>query len=135
MTLFALLVAGAAIRAAMPWAVRNYVNRTLDTNPLYEGKIGPVNIRLLQGAYSIRDVRISKTTGNIPVPLFSARRVDFAIQWNALLHGKVVGRVLLEQPELNFVDGPSEGESQTGLEGPGCRLSATCSRSKSIARW
>jgi hypothetical protein len=63
-------------------------------------------------------VRISKTVGNIPVPFFAARRVDFAMEWNALLHRKLVGRVLMEQPELNFVDAPSGEEDQTGAEGP-----------------
>lgn len=105
-------------RAILPWAVRNYVNRTLDRNPLYAGNIGQVQIHLWRGAYSIRDVRISKTTGNVPVPLFSAKRVDFAIEWPALAHRRIVGRVLMEEPELNFVDAPSEGESQTGAGGP-----------------
>src|SRR6266850_6008892 len=73
-------------RAIMPWAVRHYVNRTLDRSPLYSGNIGQVQIHLWRGAYSIHDVRISKTTGNVPVPLFAAKRLDFAIQWNALFH-------------------------------------------------
>ena len=111
-------VIGGVGRALMPWAVRKYVNRTLDKNVLYSGKIGPVEIHLIRGAYSIRDVQISKTTGNIPVPFFSARRVDFAVQWDALLHGKIVGRVLMQQPELNFVDGGSAGDSQTGTGAP-----------------
>jgi hypothetical protein len=116
---FLVLVALLAIgRALMPWAVRNYVNRTLDRNPLYSGKIGPVEIHLWRGAYSIRDVQISKTTGNIPVPLFAAKRLDFALQWHALLHHRVVGRVLMDQPEINFVDAPTEDESQTGTGGP-----------------
>src|SRR5690242_9081021 len=76
-------------RAIMPWAVRHYVNRTLDRSPLYSGNIGPVQMHLWRGAYSIKDVRISKTTGNVPVPLFAAKRLDFAIQWNALFHRKV----------------------------------------------
>ncbi len=105
-------------RAIMPWAVRDYVNKTLDRNPLYSGRIGPVKIHLWRGAYSIDDVRISKTTGNVPVPLFAAKRVDFAIQWNALYHGRIVGRVLMLSPELNFVDAPSEEEDQTGAGGP-----------------
>ena len=116
--LLILVVVAAVARALMPWAVRNYVNRTLDRNLLYAGKIGPVQIHLWRGAYSISDVSISKTTGNIPVPLFSARQVDFAVQWDALIHGKVVGRVRIEQPELNFVDGESAGDSQTGAGGP-----------------
>src|SRR5438105_2520172 len=81
-------------RAIMPWAVRDYVNRTLDRSPLYAGNIGEVQIHLWRGAYSIQEVRISKTTGNVPVPFFSAKRVDFAMQWPALLHGRLVGRVL-----------------------------------------
>jgi hypothetical protein len=61
---------------------------------------------------------VRKRTGDIPVPLFDVRRIDFAIQWSALLHGRIVGRMLLDQPELNFVDAPGENEGQTGTGGP-----------------
>lgn len=105
-------------RALMPWAVRDYVNRTLDRNPMYEGRIGRVHIHLWRGAYSIEEVRINKTTGNVPVPLFAAKRVDFAVEWPALLHGRVVGRMRMDQPELNFVDASAEEESQSGRGGP-----------------
>jgi hypothetical protein len=116
--LLGLVVILGIVRMILPWAVRNYVNRTLDGNPLYSGTIGPIQIHLWRGAYSINNVRISKTTGNIPVPLFSAKRVDFAIQWNALFHRKIVGRVLMAEPEINFVDAPSEDNSQSGAGGP-----------------
>ncbi len=117
-TVLVLVLLGAIARATMPSLVRDYVNRTLDRNILYSGKIGRVQIHLLRGAYSIQDIQISKTTGNVPVPFFAAPRVDFAIQWDALVHGKIVGRVLMQRPELNFVDAPSEGESQSGAGGP-----------------
>lgn len=116
--LLLLVVIGVIARAMMPWAVRNYVNRTLDRNPLYDGKIGDVQIHLYRGAYSIHDVRISKTTGNVPVPFFAAKTVDFAMEWKALLHHKVVGRVVMEEPEINFVDAPAEEEGQTGAGAP-----------------
>lgn len=116
--LLVLLAIVGIARALLPWAVRDYVNHTLDRNPLYSGKIGPIELNLLRGAYSIADVRLNKTTGNVPVPLFSARRVRFSIQWNALFHRRVVGRVSMDQPVLNFVDAPSSGESQTGAGGP-----------------
>src|SRR5437899_7320474 len=83
-------------RMVLPWIVRDYVNRTLDRNQLYEGRVGEIEIHLWRGAYSIRDVRISKRTGNVPVPLFDGKRVDFSIQWNGLLHGKIVGRFLMD---------------------------------------
>ena len=101
-------------RAMLPWFARDYVNRTLDRSELYAGTIGNLEIHLWRGAYSIDDVRISKRTGDVPVPLFAARRVDFALEWNALLHHRLVGRVLMIQPELNFVDAPTDEEKQTG---------------------
>jgi len=110
-------IVGGAAWAVLPGVLRSYVNRTLDRNPLYEGSIGEVQIQFWRGAYSIKDVRISKTTGPIPVPFFSAQRVDFALEWNALLHRKVVGRILMEGPEMNFVDAGNEGEEQTGAGG------------------
>jgi hypothetical protein len=77
-----------------------------------------VHIHLWRGAYSIEDVRINKTTGDVPVPFFAAKRVDFALEWKALRQRRVVGRVLMDQAELNFVDAPSEEEAQTGGGGP-----------------
>ena len=109
-------------RAMLPWIVRDYVNRTLDRNPLYSGTIGKLEIHLWRGAYSIRDVNISKTTGNVPVPFFAAKRVEFAILWKALRHRRVVGHVLMVQPELNFVDAASEEETQTGEGGPWLKM-------------
>lgn len=112
--LFVVGVAFGIGRLMLPWAVRDYVNQTLDRNPLYQGDIGPVEIHLWRGAYSLRDVRINKTTGNILVPFFAAKRVDFSMEWKAILHRKLVGRVVMDQPEINFVDAPSQGAAQTG---------------------
>lgn len=114
--LVVVLVAGS--RPFMPWAVRWYVNRTLDQSPIYQGRIGDVDLHLYRGAYSIRDVRLVKMTGNVPVPLFAAERVEFALEWDALLKGKAVGQFIMHKPELNFVDSPDESEDQTGGGGP-----------------
>lgn len=120
--LLALVILLGIARLIMPWFVRNYVNRTLDRNQLYAGTIGPVEIHLLRGAYSIRDIKLSKRTGDVPVPFFAAKRVDFAVQWNALVHHKIVARVLMQQPELNFVDAPTEEESESGAGAPWLKM-------------
>jgi hypothetical protein len=112
-----LLVFGTG-RAVLPSVVRHYVNRTLDRNLLYEGRIGKVNVHLLRGAYSIHDIRISQRTGQVPVPLLAAKRIEFSIQWSALAHGRVVGQFQLDEPELNFVAGSAESQTQTGAGGP-----------------
>lgn len=113
-----LIVILTVARLMLPTALRWYVNRTINQSTMYEGHIGAVRVHLYRGAYSIEDVRILKTSGNVPVPLFAAERVDFALEWNALLKRKVVGRVVMERAELNFVDNQSDAGSQTGAGAP-----------------
>ncbi|HEY7086766.1 MAG TPA: DUF748 domain-containing protein [Tepidisphaeraceae bacterium] len=117
-TLLVLVILLIAARVAMPTLVRWYVVRVIDRSPLYEGKIADIDVHLWRGAYTIRELRLSKTTGSVPVPLFSAERVDLALEWNALLSGKLVGRMILDRPELNFVDSQKSSEAQTGAGGP-----------------
>jgi hypothetical protein len=105
-------------RLALPSFLRWYVNRTIDQNPLYDGKITDIEVHLWRGAYTITEIRLLKTTGNVPVPLFSAKKLELAIQWDALLHRRLVGKIVIDQAELNFVDAPSESDSQTGAGGP-----------------
>lgn len=117
------LVAGLIVilivaRLMLPSVLRWYVNRTINQSEMYEGRIGAIRVHLYRGAYSIEDVRILKTSGNVPVPLFAADRVDFALEWNALLKRKIVGRVVMERAELNFVDNQSSAGAQTGAGTP-----------------
>jgi hypothetical protein len=114
--LLGLILLGA--RLALPSVLLWYVNDTIDRNPLYDGKVGDIDVSLWRGAYTIKDIRLDKVTGNVPVPLFSAPRVDLAIEWAALMNGKVVGRIVFDRPELNFVDGSDSSEDQTGSGGP-----------------
>jgi hypothetical protein len=111
----AALLGGA--RLAAPSVIQWYVNRIIDENPLYDGAIGHVEMHLWRGAYSIHDVHLSKVTGNVPVPLFAAKRIDLAIQWDALLHARLVGRVELDETELNFVDAEQPANRQSGADG------------------
>lgn len=101
-------------RMVLPTWLQAYVNRTIDKHPLYDGVIGDVDIRLLKGGYTIHNIRLNKTTGNVPVPFFSAQRVDLQIEWDALLAGKVVGMIAMREPQLNFVDAPDPANAQTG---------------------
>src|SRR5690606_25535037 len=120
MRVMLLLLLGGAIaaRIALPSFVQGYVNRTLDQHPMYEGRIGDVDLHLWRGAYSIEDVRINKTAGSVPVPLFAAERVELAIEWPAVLSGSLVGRIELFAPQLNFVDDAQDSGDQTGGGGP-----------------
>ena len=113
-----LLVIFGVGRLCLPAFARYWVNRTLDRNLLYAGRIGKIDVHLIQGAYAIHDVQISKRTGEVPVPLLSAKRVGFSIQWGALVHGRIVGQFEMDEPELNFVASSAETGGQTGAGGP-----------------
>ena len=105
-------------RLALPFAIKHYVNNRLGNIPDYSGKIGDVTVHLWRGSYEIHDIVISKTAGHIPVPLFSSPVLDLSIQWRELFHGAVVGEVLLQRPQVNFVAGPTPEQSQTGINQP-----------------
>ncbi len=102
------------VRLALPSIVRWQVNDILNQNPMYKGEIQDVQISLWRGAYSISGITLNKSTGNIPVPLFTAKTVDLSVQWSALFHGSFVGEIIIYDPELNFVDAADEAMGQAG---------------------
>jgi Domain of Unknown Function (DUF748) len=105
-----------AIRLALPHLVRNYVNRTLSRIPDYRGEVGDIDIHLWRGAYTIHDAKVVRTSGKVPVPFFSAPRVDLSVQWRELFHRALVGTIQIHQAKLNFVKGPTEETSQTRVD-------------------
>ena len=115
---FVLILVLVAARLAMPHYLRQYVNRTLDQSPDYDGTVGDIDVHLWRGAYTIHDISIMKRNHAVPVPFFQSPRVDFSLQWGSLLHGAARGKVVMEKPKLNFVQGPSTDESQTGGNQP-----------------
>jgi hypothetical protein len=110
----ALVILLVAARIALPFAVKTYVNHELNKAHDYTGKIGVVNVQLWRGGYRIHQIEILKRNGGGSVPFFSAQEVDLLIEWRELFHGSVVGQVVLHQPRINFVTGPTEEQKQTG---------------------
>jgi Domain of Unknown Function (DUF748) len=115
-TVVTLVLAALIFRLALPSLVQRYVNQKLDELPEYDGQIGDVDIHLIRGAYSIDDIDIVKTTGNVPVPFFSARKVDFSMEWREILHKSLVGEIHVYGCSVNFVKGESERDSQTSID-------------------
>ena len=118
--LFILVLAAAVVgRIYLGTWVTRYVNYVIDKNKLYDGKVDDVDIHLWKGQYSISNVRLLKKTGNVSAPFFDCKRLDISVDWNTLLHGKVKAKVFVETPEINFVQGATAGDSQTGSVGGG----------------
>ena len=104
------------VRLALPYIVKDYVNHQLNNSNDYSGGIGRVTIHLWRGAYQIHDINIFKKTGKISTPFFSASTLDLSLQWSELIHGKLVTKIIMASPKVNFVSGPTKEQSQSGTE-------------------
>ncbi|MFI5152963.1 MAG: DUF748 domain-containing protein [Chitinophagales bacterium] len=111
-----LLILLIAARIALPYILLRAVNRELTKIPGYTGKVDDLDVSLIRGAYKLKGLNLVKTGGKVPVPFFSADIIDLSIQWNALLHGRIVGEIVVDHVVLNFVKGPTEETSQTKID-------------------
>lgn len=116
--LVVLIMALIVARLMLPGFLRDYVGRVLDQSTEFDGRVGEIDVHLWRGAYSIQDIDIVKTTGAVSIPYFECPRVDLSIDWSALWNGRLRGKVHMDRPALNFVDGASDEDSQTGADQP-----------------
>lgn len=105
-----------AARAALPWFVTRYANKVLHDMEDYGGSVADVDMALYRGAYTIDDVKVFKVNGNREIPFIDIPRIELRVQWDALLKGALVGRVVLYQPELNFINKEQAGEKVDWVE-------------------
>jgi len=112
--LLAVVVLLVLVRLALPYMVKNYLNRHMERMGDYHGHVDDVGIHLWRGAYSAERLSVVKVSGKVPVPLFAARHTDIALSWRALSHGSVRGKVEFTRATLNFVDGSDSASGQSG---------------------
>ncbi len=115
--LWVLIIVGilVAFRIALPFIVKDYVNKTLREMEGYSGSVEDIGIRLFRGAYVIKNIEIVEESDSIPVPFVTVDRIDLSVHWKALLHGSIVGEAIFVRPIVNFAKG--EGNSnQDGSE-------------------
>lgn len=111
----ALVVLLLVVHLALPHVVLNYLNGKLADMGEYRGHIEDVDLAWWRGAYRADGVFIEKKNEQVQAPLFTADAIDIGVSWRALWKDRaLVGEVVLEQPQLNFVDGEAADDSQTG---------------------
>ena len=111
-----LLVLLVALRIALPYILLKVVNKQLSHIKGYYGHVEDIDVALIRGAYTIKDIKLEKTGGKVPVPFFSATAIDLSLEWSALFHGAIDGKIKAEHPIINFVKGPTEETSQTKID-------------------
>lgn len=106
-----LLVLGTAAHLLLPPMILKFVNRELAKIPDTHAHIDDLDISLLRGAYSLDGVTFQKILDGDTLPLFSARHVDFSVEWGALIRGKLVSEITLEQPRLTIMPSPPAADT------------------------
>lgn len=114
LTLLGIALVLLAARAALPAAVLHYVNRELERLGPYTGHIDDIDLELWRGGYRIEAIRIDKRDGGVPVPFFAAERIELSLDWRALRHAGIAGRIVLVHPVWNLVDALQERDQQFG---------------------
>jgi Domain of Unknown Function (DUF748) len=110
-----LLVLLIALRIALPYILLRLVNKELQTIPGYTGHVEDIDVALIRGAYTIKTIKLDKTGGQVPVPFFSAEKLDLSVEWSAIFHGRLVGKIIVLHPIINFAKGPTKETSQTEI--------------------
>ncbi|KAA5546427.1 DUF748 domain-containing protein [Adhaeribacter rhizoryzae] len=101
-------------RLALPGMVKHYVNKSLDELPGYNGRVADVDLHLYRGAYTLDELVLIEEKGNPKYPFLRIQRTSLAIEWKSVFKGRLVGEVLLENPQLNIVF--SSGNKASGNE-------------------
>jgi len=92
-----------AFRLALPALVKNYVNKKLNELPGYSGHVADIHIALFRGAYEIESLVLKKKTDPANFPFLQIRHIDLSLEWRALFKGRLVGRIIANQPKINIL--------------------------------
>lgn len=103
------------VHLLLPIFVKDVLNKKMANMGDYRGHVEDVDIVLWRGAYRMEGLNIVKINGNTQVPLLKLPETNVKIRlrpfWS---NGTLVAEVELNRPELNFVDGDSEEQKQSG---------------------
>jgi uncharacterized protein involved in outer membrane biogenesis len=101
-------------RLALPSIVKDYVNKSLDELPGYNGHVDDIDLHLIRGAYTIKQLVLTEEKGNPDYPFLKIDRTDLSIDWRNVFKGRLVGEVVMVKPQLQVV--ATAGKETSGKE-------------------
>lgn len=100
-----------AVRVALPYIVKSYVNKTLDELPGYTGHVADIDLHLYRGAYTIDGLVLVEENGNPKYPFLRIPQTDLSVEWKSLWKGELVGEVVMARPSMNIVAAPEGADT------------------------
>jgi hypothetical protein len=92
------------IRIFLPYIILHYANKRLSEMPGYYGHIEDLDLNLYRGAYTLKQMYLNKldTLDKKQIPFFSSQVIDLSLEWAALFHGRIVGKLEFEHAVMRF---------------------------------
>ena len=99
--LISLILILIVIRLMLPSIILHRINKSLASLEGYDGHIDDIDMSLFRGSYSIDNMEIKrKEPAKTPVELFKLDFIELSVEWKPLLHGRAVGQIFLDHPEI-----------------------------------
>jgi hypothetical protein len=99
-----------------PMIALHFINKKMANMPEYTGHIDALQINLFTLQATVNGFTLKKKSGEIPVPFVDMSRCWVGLDWKALLHKRIVGKVEVDNFALNFVKGPTKATTQTKID-------------------
>ncbi|HTB51576.1 MAG TPA: DUF748 domain-containing protein [Ferruginibacter sp.] len=98
------------IRLILPTIVLRYANKALANIDGYYGHVDDIGLSIYRGAYQINDIYINKVDSATKeqTHFFTSKNVNLSIEWLPLFHGKLVGKLVFNSPQLIFTKNKTE---------------------------
>jgi len=108
------LVLLVAFRVYLPYLLKGRIIAAVNSVPGYACSVGDIDLMLYRGAMCLEEFKIMVTTNEVKEPFIDIKLVESSIDWPAIFGGRIVVKAEVTEPILNFRDGETESEKQTG---------------------
>ena len=98
------------IRIILPYVLLHVANDRLKKTPGYYGHIADLDLAIIRGAYTVEGFYLDKmdSVTEKRTPFLSAGVIDLSVEWQALLHGSIVGELVIDTAEVRFTKEAAE---------------------------
>lgn len=92
------------LRLILPYVVLYFANDRLTKVKGYYGHIEDIDLALIRGAYTIKEIYLNKkdTVSQQQTEFFKSQKIDLSVEWAALFHGGIKGELVFDTPKLIF---------------------------------
>ena len=91
------------VQLAVSPIAKDLLNRKLDQMTGYVGRVAGLRIMLWRGTFEVRDFSMLERGHDEGRPLLFIKKATVIFAPGALLQGRLVGRVVVEGGEINFI--------------------------------